>query len=102
MGGRRGVREGPSGSCLGRKADARVCKPLSVPLALARTRSSHRGGGFASVCEGTTPSAVGGTDHVVLCAPSASQSANKRTSEHIRLNPLRITRSTLKRMRPCS
>lgn len=43
-----------------------------------------------------------GMDHVLLCAPSASQSANKRTSEHIRLNPLRITRSTLKRMRPFS
>lgn len=79
--------------------DARVCKPLSVLFA-PRERFSH-GGGVASVCE-RTPSAVGGTDHVVLCAPSASQSANKRTSEHIRLNPLRITRSTLKRMRPCS
>lgn len=43
-----------------------------------------------------------GMDHALLCAPSGSQSANKRTSEHIRLNPLRITRSTLKRMRPFS
>ena len=44
---------GPSGGYLGRKADARVCKPLSVLLALARTRSSHRRGWVASVCEGT-------------------------------------------------
>lgn len=51
-----------------------------------RGREASRRGRSCRCAGGT------GTSHVlVLCAPSVSQSANERTSEHIRLNPLRIT-----------